>query len=158
MSLDGIDCPIYEPHPFDKGYYSFKFNASGIKYEVGVSVKGGHIVWVYGGVPCGEYGSDLKLARESLIYHLLPNEKVVADKVYNDPEHFSTPLTDPGTKEQRDKIRSRHEKVNAMLKCYNCLQIPFRHEKDNHFLCFFAVVNLVELTITYEEPLYPLYF
>ncbi len=88
MSLDGIDCPILEPHPFSPEYFSHKLNAAGLKYEVGVSIRSGHIVWVYGGVPCGEFGSDLKLAKEMVITLLQPNERIVADKGYNEPAHF----------------------------------------------------------------------
>ena len=94
MSLDATDCPVQEAHPFDRELYSFKFNGAGLKYEIGVSIRGGNIVWVYGGVPCGEY-SDLTLAREAIVHRLSPHERVVDDKVYLDHRFFVTTDYEP---------------------------------------------------------------
>lgn len=33
MSVDGTDCPVYEPWPFDPKWFSKKFNGPGVKYE-----------------------------------------------------------------------------------------------------------------------------
>lgn len=62
VSLDGTDCPIQEQSPFNKKWYSHKLNWAGIRYEVVLCIRTGRIVWVAGGVPCGEW-PDLKLAR-----------------------------------------------------------------------------------------------
>ena len=34
LSVDGTDCPIEEPRPFDKAWFSQKFKGPGVKYEV----------------------------------------------------------------------------------------------------------------------------
>lgn len=62
VSLDGTDFRIREPQPFNKKWYSHKFKGPGIRYEIGISIVEGDIVWAVGGVPCGEW-SDLKIAK-----------------------------------------------------------------------------------------------
>lgn len=155
MSIDATDCPIAETHPIDKDFYSFKFHAAGLKYEIAVSIHGGNIVWVYGGVPCGIY-SDLTLARESFVDQLLPNEKAVADGVYRDNRYFITPLYNPDSIQAQKEIRARHEKVNGIIKRFHCLTTVFRHHWQDHSFCFFAVAQIVHLIIEYDEPLYEL--
>ena len=65
MTVDGTDCPIQEPSPFDKMWYSHKFNGAGVHYEVAVAIGTGHIVHVQGPYPCGAY-PDIVIAREGV--------------------------------------------------------------------------------------------
>ena len=39
MTVDGTDCQVYEPRPFNKDMYSHKMNGPGVKYEVAVCIK-----------------------------------------------------------------------------------------------------------------------
>ena len=48
ISVGGTDCPVYEPWPFHKSWFSKKFNGPALKYEVAVCIKTGYIVWVNG--------------------------------------------------------------------------------------------------------------
>ena len=64
--MDGTDCRIQEPTPFSPKWFRSKFRGPGIRYEVGLNINTGDIVWVFGGYPCDEY-PDLKLARELYI-------------------------------------------------------------------------------------------
>ena len=92
VSLDGTDCRIQEPSPFSPKWYSHKFHGPGLRYEVGLNSRNGDIVWVNGGVPCGEY-SDLALARASYIDMVGPMELTIADKGYRDDNFFIYPST-----------------------------------------------------------------
>lgn len=152
ISLDGVDFRICEPTPFDRKWYSFKHNGPGLRYEIGLNIATGQIVWAYGGKPCGEY-PDLKLARELLIEMLEFNEKVVADKGYNDRNFFITPNTHPPYP-QIAVILARHETVNSRMKQWNCLSSRFRHPLHKHPACFHAVVNIVKLLCDNGEPLF----
>ena len=81
VSIYGTDCMITERKPYSKRYFSYKFNGPGLKYEIGLSIKTGRIVWVNGGIPCG-LANDLSLARSKFVKKLLPGEKAIADKGY----------------------------------------------------------------------------
>ncbi|ETV67416.1 hypothetical protein H257_16391 [Aphanomyces astaci] len=37
VSLDGTDCPVQEPFPFDPSWWSHKLNRAGIRYEVALA-------------------------------------------------------------------------------------------------------------------------
>jgi hypothetical protein len=132
--------------------FSQKLNAAGLKYEVGVCIQTGHIVWVNGGFPCGK--SDLTIAREHLVHLLSPGEKIIADKIYQDAQYFITPRTFPYELDLQKQIRARHETVNGKLKRFACLHSFFRHNKDKHVNCFMAVAEIVQMIIVTEEPLY----
>jgi hypothetical protein len=48
ISLDGTDCPIQEPQPFNKKYFSHKFHGPGLKYKIGVCITTGWVCWYNG--------------------------------------------------------------------------------------------------------------
>ena len=60
-SMDGTDCPIREPFPFDRKWMSHKFKAAALRYDISLSIKSGDIVHAAGGVPAGEC-PDIELA------------------------------------------------------------------------------------------------
>ena len=91
ISVDGTDCKITERRPFNSKYFSFKFKGPGLKYEIGLAIETGRIVWVNGGIPCRTH--DLTLARSKLVKKLLPDEKIIADGGYRDSRYFRHPLS-----------------------------------------------------------------
>ena len=117
MSVDGTDCPIYEPSPWNKKWYSHKFKSAGLRYEIGVGLQSGNICWVNGPFPAGSW-PDLKIFKSKLVNRLGPNEKVEADRGYRHhkcrmPGKFVS-LSD---KRAKSKARACHdETVNARLK------------------------------------------
>ena len=50
-SVDGTDCRIREPSPFNPKWYSHKFHGPGLRYEIGICIRTGHLVWVHGLFP-----------------------------------------------------------------------------------------------------------
>lgn len=153
-SLDGVDFKINEPKPFDPKWFSHKFKHAGLRYEIGLSLRKGHIVWAYGGYPCGDW-PDLKLAKESFVDFLSPNERSVADKGYQDEKYFLLP-TDRNSRRHKF-IMSRHETINKRLKQFRVLSEAYRHDISSHKFCFHAIVNLTQLSIKYEEPLFSIF-
>ena len=76
--MDGTDFRIPQITPWSKSWYSHKFNAPGLRYEIGVCIHTGAIVWVHGPFPPGDY-PDISIFRHALIFMLDNNERVEAD-------------------------------------------------------------------------------
>jgi hypothetical protein len=153
VSLDGTDFAINEPSPFSRKWFSHKFRGAGLRYEVGLNIRTGDIVWAFGGFPCGEY-PDLVLARQKYTYSIRLDEMTLADDTYKDGDYFIYPSRYPATVVQQKLIMARHETVNARLKQFGVLNQCFRHCIDKHRICFHAVVNITQLTIEHGNPLF----
>ena len=153
FSIDGTDCRIREPIPFNEKWYSHKFKGPGIRYEIGVAING-PIVWVHGGFPCGEW-NDLKIARDSVLELLDDGEKVIADGGYKGDGRIVTPngLNDEIAR-IRSMCRARHENVNCLLKNFNVLSHRYRHKLSKHPMCFNAVANIVQADILMSNKLF----
>lgn len=151
MSLDGVDFPINEPHPISPKWYSHKFKGSGLRYEIGLCIKTGEIVWKNGGYPCGDW-PDINIAKHLFVHFLEPGEKALADKGYRDNSYFILPT--PNNNKKHKVIMSRHETINKRLKQFNILTQKFRNDKLLHKKCFNAILNLTQLIIKNEEPLF----
>jgi hypothetical protein len=153
--LDGVDCPVRESRPLNRHLYSQKFNRAGLKYEIGLNVNTGDIVWAYGGYGCGM--PDLVLAREAYIEFIDEGELTIADDGYRDRRYFIYPaICPPNMSAIHKAVMSRHETVNGRLKNFNVMKSMFRHDKSKHSQCFHAVINIIELSIEYGDKLYQL--
>lgn len=131
-------------------WFSHKFRGPGLRYEIGLNIRNGNIVWAFGGYPCGEF-TDLKLAREAFEQAVDDNERVMADLIYLDPL-FIIPNDING--DQHKRIMSRHETVNKRLRQFLILKTEFRHDRQKHPMVFRAVANLTQLKLENGEPLY----
>jgi hypothetical protein len=149
VSLDGTDFKIYEQKPFDKKWFSHKFKGPGLRYEIGISIQSGDIVWASGGVPCGEY-PDIKLAKE-LYVKFAQNEITLADKGYRDRKFFKIP---ENAFEKR--VLARHETLNGKIRTFAILSDRFRHQLNKHPIVFHACVNIVQVLINDGEKLFKL--
>lgn len=145
--MDGTDFPIEEPQPFNKKWYSHKFHGPGVRYEIGLAIATGYIVWASGGLPCGEW-PDIQIARDAYV-HFAENEITLADKGYKDPAFFKQPSN------YLDKtIMARHETVNRRLNQFKVLKNQYRHPLSKHPKCFHACVNIVQVQIQNGETLF----
>ena len=124
VSIDGTDFRIFMKKGWlYKYWYGYKFKNPGVRYEVGVSIKCGDIVWIHGPFACGFY-NDIKIFRISLKNWLDEGECVEVDDGYvgESPKYVLCPkairyvkLTDERRKHEQ-RIRSRHETVNKRFK------------------------------------------
>lgn len=153
VSVDGTDFRIREPKPFWPGWFSHKFSGPGVRYEVGVAIQNGWIVWVNGPFPCGDF-PDLRIVRESLIYELEEDEYYIADGGYGDGGNYS--MTPTGRHDFSDRqmatVRARHETINARFKNWKALQNTWRHRLDKHGILFRMVANIVQLGLQTDSP------
>lgn len=147
VTLDGTDCRIREPIPFNKKWFSHKFKAAGVRYEIGLSIGNGDIVWASGGLPCGDW-PDLKIAKDQYLRYA-KNEITLADKGYRFKNYFKQP-----SNSYEKRLLARHESVNGRLKQFEILNSRFRHPLKKHPLVFHACVNLVQISINCGEKLF----
>ena len=161
-SIDCTDCKIFllkgaAKKSVRKVFWSYKFKKSGIRYEVGVCIKTGFIVWVHGPFPCGQY-NDITIFRHCLSSCLDVGERVECDDGYwgEAPEQCVVPkhawTREAKWVESSKSVRARHETVNKRLKDFACLRLFFRHSIDFHSLCFRAVAVLTQLSFENGKP------
>ena len=74
LSVDETDVRTEEPTPFNPKFYSHKFKSAALRYEFGIFVTSGHIVWVHGPYPAGEF-SDQSIFNRRLQRMLVKGEK-----------------------------------------------------------------------------------
>jgi hypothetical protein len=120
VTVDGTDCPINDPKPFDKMWYSHKFKKAGLRYELAVCIQTGWIVWVNGPYPCGSW-PDIKIFRHHLKAKLHVGEMVEADLGYRGEQQcIRVPNNAVSLSNQRaaNRARARHETINSWLNSF----------------------------------------
>lgn len=137
-------------------WYSHKFNGPGMRYEVGICIATGWIVWIHGPFPCGAW-PDLRIARDALIYSLDEYEYYLGDGGYSDGNQYSETPNGLHDFDQRQKatVHARHETVNKRFKQWGALRDVYRHKHQNHSAVFRAIANITQLAISNgSEPLF----
>ena len=161
ISVDGTDCPVLEPYPYDRTMYSKKFNGPGVKYEVAVCIKTGKIVWINGPFIASKH--DNNIFREGLRNHLFDDEAVECDRGYGEDDILKAPQvgSDSNERKMKSNPRAQHEAVNGRLKQFKVLDSHFRHMKpdkagmmEKHGACFFAVAVITQLKIMGGEKIF----
>ena len=150
-SVDGTDCRIREPVPFNKKWYSHKFNGPAVRYEVTVSTYTGYIVWINGPFAAGEW-PDARIIKDSFIGHMCQDELFIADSGYAGIDFCVTqgPWGHVVNK-QIANIRARHETINRKFKEYKAIGDRSRHSPQQHGLLIRTVANLVQLRLQTSE-------
>ncbi len=146
VSVDCTDVRIQEPKPFHAKWYSQKFRGPGIRYELGISVIGGQIVWVNGPFPAGEF-SDQRIFNLNMKNNLGGHGKALADAGYAGPRVVHGSILNDLDGQRAGRLRARHEQINGGLKSFSCLKNRWRHGLHKHSTCFFAVATVVQVQL-----------
>jgi hypothetical protein len=154
-SVDGTDFRIAEQ---GKDFYSHKFKKSGLRYEVGICIATGDIVWLNGPYECGLW-PDISIFRDSLLSHLETNERVEADDGYigEHPLYIKCPKGFANPEEtlfMQQRVRNRQETVNKRFKDWGLLKQVYRHEIPFHGSAFRAIAVITQLAINGGEALF----
>ena len=88
-SVDGTDCPVFEPWPFDRGMFSHKLNGPGLKCELAVCIRTSLIVWINGPFRGGKH--DSVIFRENLSGLPFDDEAVECDAGCGNDKKLKTP-------------------------------------------------------------------
>ena len=151
LALDGTTCPIQCPSRFlQRPFYSGKDHRHCIKYEIGVDIEDGSLVWISGPVPGAVH--DMKLARLfGILDSIMDDEYILADKGYIGEWQIVTPIKEAETLLEQifshllSSVRWIVENVLARIKSFKCLSTRWRHSIDLHFIVFFVVSEIVNL-------------
>ena len=148
MTIDGMDCKIWQPTIFSKEWYSFKFRSGALLSKVVVCILTGDICWVNGPFKCGHY-NDLTIFRKNLKNKLMPNEQVECDGGYRGDEKCCAPMQcgGPAEYEKKKEAGGRHKTINGRLKTWGILNSTYRHRLEMHGHAFMAIAVLTQLSI-----------
>ena len=161
ISVDCMDMGIDEPYPYEKvwsnRWYSKKENGAGVRYEIGVCIATGYIVWINGPFACGQLNDWDIFSKKGLKDNLDEYERVETDRGYlaGDPEFVrckDSVLHESSQHLVRNEIMARHETVNNRLKFFNILSKQYHHKLQNHQIVFDAVATLVQLSFENGSP------
>jgi hypothetical protein len=164
ISVDGTDVEIpYQDHGCPEAWFTKKFCGHGLRYEIGICILTGWIVWLMGPFPCGDW-PDIVCFRYALKHMLDENERVEADDGYigEDPAKAKVPGSAVHEHDRvqlcsRGIVRRRHETVNKRIKQFNVVGkgTIFRHDLSFHADCFRACVVLTQLAFENGHPPFP---
>jgi DDE superfamily endonuclease len=155
VSVDGVHCKIQEVRK-DPGakWYSHKFNAAGVTYELGIAVRSNRLVWIKGPFPASQH--DVTTFRspmdpeQGLKAKIPDGKRAVGDSGYRG-EPSKIAITREGdskaVKHFKARVKSRHETFNARLKSFNVLATAFRHGFEQHQKAFESVCICVQYDI-----------
>ena len=154
VTVDGTDCRICEPIPFEKRWFSHKFKGPGLRYELSVAIATGDIVSYNGPFPCGEF-PDITIFRLGIRKELGPGETIIVDCGYKGDVRVVTPddpYVDGVIKKAMSKARARHETINSRLKKWGALKDRYRHPLNKHHVIFRAIVVIEQIRIENGHP------
>ena len=160
VSVDWTDCWIPNQKNAGSLFYTFKFCHAGLRYEIALCILTGHIVWIMGPFPCGDW-PDVEVFRFALKQMLDPKERVEADDalVGEDPTNAKIPGSSVHDQDERilrtrGVVRRRHETVNKRMKQFECLGNKYRHDVSFHGVCFRACAVLTQLAFEHGKPMF----
>jgi hypothetical protein len=78
VTVDGVDCLVGGTFI---GLYSHKFKKAALRYELGVCIQTGDLVWIRGPFPAGDW-NNLAIFLDAIKHYLFPGECVEADDSY----------------------------------------------------------------------------
>ena len=123
-----------------------------MRYEVGVCIATGWIVWFHGPFRCGSW-SDEKIVQYGLNQILDWDELYIADGGYKSKGMVLNP-DDAVSQEINDYMqicRTRHETINTLFKHFAIIGNRFHRDVSKHGLFTHAVANIVQLGIMFDE-------
>ena len=160
MSIDGTDFKIEQKGAAKKGnaFGSHKYaGKSALRYELGIDILAGNLVWVGGPYPAGAW-PDIKIFMNERAHLLEPGERVEADNGYvGHADKIKCPNNDCNPAKNlamQARVRSRHETFNARLKFWGILGQTYRHDIMRHGSVFYACAIISQLAIENGKPLF----
>ena len=162
MSIDGTDFKIEQKGAAKKGnaFGSHKYaGKSALRYELGVDILAGNLVWVSGPYPAGKY-TNIAIFNSVLANCLKPGpgERVEADNSYvgclDKIKCLNNDCNPAENRVMQGIAKSRHETLNVWLKAWGILGNVYRHDIREHGTVFYACAVITQLSVANGEPLF----
>ncbi len=128
MTVNGTDFHVPQKGTATKGnaFASHKYvRKSAFRYELGVSILGGNLVWIQGPYPTGKY-NDIKIINKVLRHFFDPGEQVEANA-----DKIKCPQNVGNLAEKRamqGRVRVHQKTLNRWLKNWGILSQVYRHD------------------------------
>jgi len=160
MTVDGTDFRILQKGAVTKGnaFASHKYaGKSALRFELGVDILAGNLVWIQGPYPAGKY-TKIKIFNKVLCNFLELGKWAEANEGYRShPDKIKCLGNDTNPVENRvmqGRVRAHHKTLNGRLKNWGILSQVFRHHITMHGDVFRACAVVTQLTIQDSEPLF----
>ncbi len=160
MTVDGTDSRVPQKGVATKGnaFASHKYaGKSALRYELGIDILAGNLVWIQGPYPAGKY-TDIKFFNKVLRNFLEPGERVEANEGYRShPDKIKCPGNDANPADNRamqGRVGACHETLNGRLKNWGILSQVFCHHITMHGDVFRACAVVTQLTVENGELLF----
>jgi len=132
---------------YSEPFWSYKFQKSGGRYEVGLCIKTGDICWWNGPYKPGIW-NDGMIFEDTLVSMLEYGERCETDVGYRGsaPEFVKCPTGvwgESGKGAMQQRVRSRQDLVNKQLKNWAIWAAPYCHDLKRHQTVFAAVISLL---------------
>ncbi len=153
MTVDGTDFRIPQKGAATKG--NAFASKSALRYELGVDILTGNLVWIQGPYPAGKY-TDITIFNKVLRNFLEPGERIKANEGYRShPDKIKCPGNDANPAENRGmqgRVRACHKMLNGRLKNWGILSQVFCHNIMRHGDVFRACAVVTQFTVQNGEP------
>ena len=150
FSIDGTQCPIWEPRPWSVIWSSHKFGGKpSVNCEIMLRLNKPELVWIFGPIPPGKY-NDCATFKLKLMQQFPFWKRAVGDDGYRGLDEFISLRNEfdpPELAAFKERAMARHENFNQRLKKWQVLTKRFRHGVGNHKTAFRAVcaITLYEI-------------
>ncbi len=158
MSVDGIHCPISEPHQMPSSkWYSHKYNRPGLTYELGLRIYNNQLAWINGPFPSAEHDVSIFRMPNGLKSRIPEGKLVIGDRGYageGQVVSIRSEFDTPRVKRFKRRARARHESFNGLLKEYKILSTRFRSHVSKHKSVFESICVICQYEIEGHRPLF----
>jgi hypothetical protein len=160
MIVNGTDFHVTQKGTVTKenAFASHKYvGKSTLRYELGMSILGGDLVWIQGPYPMGKF-TNIKVFNNVLHHFLDPGDQIEANEGYvGHPTKIKCPQNVGNPVEKwamQARVRARHKMLNRQLKDWGILSQVYPHDIMWHGYVFRACAVVMQLTIDNGEPLF----
>jgi hypothetical protein len=140
----------------DPSIYSSKFNAAGLSYQLGLSIRSPNLIHVAG--PFDASTHDANIFRQSGVLDLMPTGKLgLGDSHYSGMHEVIRTKNPNDCKELatfKSRALARHETFNKRIKDFGCLHQTYRHDLAKHKMLFEACCVVTQYQMDTDSPIF----